>query len=276
MSIKKQLDTLPLGCMGNKKNELKRLLPIIEPELKEDTIFIEPFCGSGIVSFTIFKKHNIKTHINDIDELRIKFYNNMKDEEERNKLYELEKKIVEKGEELYYSIVRKGDDEFLKYIISRRIHAFRNGLYPTTKKIILRPISDNWLKFFNNTIITNKDYKQIFNEYKDNDKAFLYLDPPYMDSYNGSYNSYSGTTHDKNLKIIDNTQMYVDLLDILENGKCKVLFSINDCAITRFLYKSFIKETYNHMYATTYLNILNLNDGKSKKHTEVLIISNFE
>ena len=200
----------------------------------------------------------------------------MKDEEERNKLYELEKKIVEQGEELYYSIVRKGDDEFLKYIISRRIHAFRNGLYPTTKKIILRPISDNWLKFLNDTKITNKDYKEIFNEYKDNDKAFLYLDPPYMDSYNAGYNSFQGATHDKDLKIIDNTQMYVDLLDILENGKCKVLFSINDCAITRFLYKSFIKETYNHMYATTHLNILNLNDKKTKKHTEVLIISNFE
>ena len=107
-------------------------------------------------------------------------------------------------------------------------------------------------------------------------KPFLYLDPPYMDSYNAGYNSFQGTTHDKDLKIIDNTQMYVDLLDILENGKCKVLFSINDCAITRFLYKSFIKETYNHKYATTHLNILNLNDGKTKKHTEVLIISNFE
>jgi site-specific DNA-adenine methylase len=69
--------------MGNKKNELERLLPIIELQLKEDTIYIEPFCGSGIVSNNIFKKHNIKTHINEIDELRIKFYNNMKDEEER-------------------------------------------------------------------------------------------------------------------------------------------------------------------------------------------------
>ena len=48
-----------------------------------------------------------------------------------------------------------------------------------------------------------------------------------MDSYDAGYNSFQGATHDKDLKIIDNTQMYVDLLDILENGKCKILFSIN-------------------------------------------------
>jgi hypothetical protein len=107
-------------------------------------------------------------------------------------------------------------------------------------------------------------------------KPFYILDPPYMDSHNAGYNTYSGASHDENLKVIDNTQMYVDFLDMLENAKCKILFSINDCAITRFLYESFIKETYNHMYATTHLNILNLNEGKTRKYTNVLIISNFE
>ena len=39
-------DTIPLGCFGNKRNELKLLLPIIEREITDETIFIEPFCGS--------------------------------------------------------------------------------------------------------------------------------------------------------------------------------------------------------------------------------------
>jgi hypothetical protein len=38
-------DVIPLGCMGNKKNELKLLLPIIEPQIKTSTIFVEPFVG---------------------------------------------------------------------------------------------------------------------------------------------------------------------------------------------------------------------------------------
>ena len=68
-------------------------------------------------------------------------------EEERQKLYKLEKDILEKGPDLYYSIVRGKDDEFLKYVISRRMNSMRHGLYPTTKKIILREISDNWKEF---------------------------------------------------------------------------------------------------------------------------------
>ena len=278
--MSKKIDTLPLGCMGNKRNELKLLLPIIEPHLDEDSIFVEPFCGSSIVSFNIYikqicKKQHIKTHINDIDEFRIKFYNNMNKEKERQKLYKLEQEILNKGEKFYYSIVREGDDEYLKYIISRRIHSFRNGLFPTTKKIILHEISPNWKSFFKDSIITNKDYKVIFEKYKDNEKAFLYLDPPYMDSYNAGYNSFQGATHDKEFNIIDNTKMYIDFINILKDCKCKVLFSINDCALTRYLYKDYIKDTYNHIYQTVHLNIKELNKGKKKKNTNVLIISNF-
>ena len=47
-------DTLPQGCMGNKSRELKLLLPIIEQHITKDTIFIEFFCGSCIVSFNIY------------------------------------------------------------------------------------------------------------------------------------------------------------------------------------------------------------------------------
>jgi hypothetical protein len=86
-----------------------------------------------------------------------------------------------------------------------------------------------------------------------------------MNSYNAVYDTYSGTSHDNELKVIDNTQMYVDFLDMLENSKCKILFSINDCALTRFVYKYFIKKTDNHMYVSTHKNIMNLNEGKTKK-----------
>ena len=102
-------DTIPLGCMGNKKTELKLLLPIIEPQITTSSIFVEPFCGSSIVSFNVFKKINkeIDFHINDIDEIRIQFYINMRDEEERKKLYKLEESIVNLGIEEYNKIIKK-------------------------------------------------------------------------------------------------------------------------------------------------------------------------
>ena len=110
-------------------------------------------------------------------------------------------------------------------------------------------------KFSNKTIITNEDYLHIIDIYKDNENSFLYLDPPYLDSYNSGYGTYQNKSHDENLKIIDNTEMFFKILDILKNGKCKILFSINDCALTNYLYKDYIKETYNHKYQHSHLNI---------------------
>jgi hypothetical protein len=55
-----------------------------------------------------------------------------------------------------------------------------------------------------------------------------------------------------------------------------LLFSIIDCALTRYLYKDYIKDTYNHIYPKTHKNTKKLNEGKNKKNTNILIISNFE
>ena len=45
-------DTLSLECMGNKSRELKLLLP----NIAKDTVFVEPFCGSCVASFNLYKK----------------------------------------------------------------------------------------------------------------------------------------------------------------------------------------------------------------------------
>ena len=271
-----KLDTIPLGCIGNKKNELKILLPIIKKQITNDSIFVEPFCGSCIVSFNVLQTNtNVKIHVNDLDNLRIQFYKNMIDDNERKKLYELEQEVLEKGIDFYNEIVKGNKNDYLKYVVSKRIHTFRYGIFPLNKKIILKQISNNWINFFKCSKLTNKDYKEIFDEYRDNEHAFLYLDPPYRDSFNAGYNTYSKASHDEDLKIIDNTQIYLDFLDFLDNAKCKILFSINDCALTRYLYKDYIKETYNHKYSNSYKNIKNKNDSKTRKHTNILIITNF-
>jgi site-specific DNA-adenine methylase len=270
-----KLDNIPLGCFGNKRNELKSLLPIIEPEITDKTIFVEPFCGSCIVSFNVFKKINkdIEFHINDIDPLRIQFYKNMLDEDKRNDLYKIEQEIEEKGQEHYYSIVNSKDDDYLKYVISRRIYFLRYGLFPTTKSITLKTISNNWINFFKHSKITNKDYKQIIDEYRENENAFIYLDPPYVDSFNTGYVGYQKGHYDEELKVIDNTKIYIDLLDIL-SCKCKVLFSINENAITKYLYRDYIKETYNHKYSLGKIATTKINKTRCK-NSNVLIITNF-
>ena len=271
-------EKIPLGCIGNKKNELKLLIPIIKENIKPDDIFVEPFCGSCIVSYNVFKNCNInKFHLNDLNNLRIDFYNNMLDENKRNELYKIEEEIKEKGEEEYYKYVKKNKKEnfnnYWSHIISLRIHSFRHGLFPTNRKIILSKIPDKWIELFNKSIITCEDWKETLNKYKDNENAFIYLDPPYLDSYNASYNQYQ-KSHDENAFIIDNTKIYIDILEYLKNAKCKILFSINKNAITEHIYKDYIKNQYLKRYDMN-AKRTGTKENFTTKKGNVLIISNF-
>ncbi len=108
-------------------------------------------------------------------------------------------------------------------------------MFPTTKRIILHEISDNSKDFLNKTVITNEDYLYTIDKTKIMKMHFTYR-PPYLDSYNSSYGTYNTNKNcDAHLKIIDKTEMYIELLDLLKTGKCKVLFSINNCAITNYI-----------------------------------------
>jgi len=147
-------------------------------------------------------------------------------------------------------------------------------------KIILKKISENWINFFHKAKITNNDFIEVMEEYKENENAFLYLDPPYMDSFNSQYNYYHTKNYNNDLTIKDNTYMYIYLLEFLKVCKCKILFSINNNSLTKYLYKDYIKETYKHVYQSSHINIEGLSlDEKGnkirKKNTNVLIISNF-
>ena len=97
------VEIIPLDCVGNKKNELKYLLPIIKENINEDTIFIEPFCGSCIVSYNVFQLNTVKEfHINDIDEMRMKFYNDITDISKREEFYKIQNDIIENGADDYF------------------------------------------------------------------------------------------------------------------------------------------------------------------------------
>ncbi len=82
-------------------------------------------------------------------------------------------------------------------------------MYPTNKENKLKEISEPWLNFLKKSKITNIDFREIMNEYKDNKDAFLYLGPPYMDSYNGSYSSFQAKNYNNDLSVKDNTNIYI-------------------------------------------------------------------
>ena len=109
--------------------------------------------------------------------------------------------------------------------------------------------------------------------YKNNENVFIYIDPPYLDSYNANYNSYANKQIDDENNVIDNTQIYIDLLEYLKYCKCKILFSINENALTKYLYKDYIIKVYNRQYETT---TISKSKETSKNKQNILIICNFD
>ena len=117
-------------------------------------------------------------------------------------------------------------------------------------------------KFFMNENIhlRNKDYMNTINKYKDMSNTIIFLDPPYLSSSNVSYQDYNKTGNGETIK--DNTQMYIELLDVLKTSKALIVLVINDNAINRYIYKNYIINTYDKIYQTM------------KKRTKHILISN--
>jgi site-specific DNA-adenine methylase len=251
-------DVFPLGCFGNKYREYKDIIKFIEPHINNKSIIIEPFCGSCCVSFNVFLKYpNLKYYINDLDNYRIEFYNNMKSEDGRNELYKIENDIKILGRDYYNSIVQKSKTDknhpYLAYVIGKRIHAYREGLYPD-KGFNCKIITDNWINFFNSCEISSYNYKIVIDKFKDDENALIYCDPPYLNSSNTQYMKYNENSEiqdDNNIIITDNTFIYIDLLNYLKTSKCKIFISINKNAITEYLFKDFIINEYLKKYDTS-------------------------
>ena len=66
----------------------------------------------------------------------------------------------------------------------------------------------------------------IFEMYKEDKDAFLFCDPPYLDTNVKCYGN-SNKRKDLGNKLLDNTNHYIGILNLLRYGKCKVMTIIN-------------------------------------------------
>ena len=96
----------------------------------------------------------------------------------------------------------------------------------------------------------------MFEVYKDDEDAFLFLDPPHLYSDNSTYAS--------QIRETDMTQIVVDILEYLRVCKCKVMLVINKLNILSYLFSDYIKGEYEKIYQL------------SKKKAMHLIICNYD
>ena len=98
-----------LGCFGIKAEEYKQFWSdIILKNTDEDAIFVEPFCGSAIISKTLHDEGNLKHTYQWYWYIRKDFYKHVKDKVKRNKWHKMETKIKDIGKDEYLKYVSKG------------------------------------------------------------------------------------------------------------------------------------------------------------------------
>ena len=225
-----------INRIGSKENDIKffkHLLP-----LDVETV-VEVFGGSFAVIKHFYKDlDKYKFHINDLDDDLFYIYNNYN---------EMIAKFKELNETYIESFEYK-NKEFKLYFESLEMNGhLKNYLYKTNfvrgcmfkpkKSLNYNPIE---IDILNNALITNKDYKELFAQYHDDENAFLFLDPPYLFSDNSGYNPQNEDT--------DMTQIIIDILELIKTCKCKVMIVINKLNILSYLFKDFVKTEYGKIY----------------------------
>jgi site-specific DNA-adenine methylase len=229
------------GRMGNKRNEIKHMIPYLPQDI--ETV-VEPFGGSFALSriYYIDKVKNI--HINDNDDELYELYTNYKQYGDlTNTITNISNECINENNNIIYEkciekIKEDGIDTNSKlYNIWFKLNVIRGRMIKLNK---IKDFSESYT-IMEKIKFTNNDYKDIFKLYQNDEKAFLFLDPPYLFSDNSSYISCDDT---------DTTQIPVDIKNFMDDPltKCKIMLVINDLALLRDMFKKYYKISYNITY----------------------------
>ena len=247
----------PMSYQGSKVKEIKK---IHENAPEDFDIIVDVFGGGGSVFLSYIETK--KCHYNEIDKKLCDMFNILKDSQETEKLINNLKKIDCNDRDFFKNVFEYKSDlsEIERFLYLTKLSMM--GMV-NSGKIKLRKCKTTGLlisegrclkTFFDldrfngkldNTIITNKSYKYILEEYKDNDKAFLYLDPPYLLT---SCTGYDKTT----FKFEDLQYIFKCMKD--ENYKCKIMLNIDYTGYTREAFPELFKCCYPISYNMSSFN----------------------
>ena len=251
-SLWKNKKPAPISYLGGKRREL-----FIIDNYKPDNFdkFVDCFCGGASIGF-YYSQEGYKTHLNDLYEEQIKFLKLLKDGgDELDKLIEGYKKIDFTDEEYFYKVFKNEIkmDKVLRYIYLKssckrgdeRRGLFgksidkKTGEYVIDKRNGISKMEKfkEYHKVMKNMTITLNDYKEVMEKYKEDQNAWLYLDPPYVST---KADQYGIEFKAENLDYIK---------DFMDTSKCKVMLHIDFTGHTYHLFKDYLKYYYPISYA---------------------------
>ncbi len=216
--------------MGGKNNvPMNKRLQALIPEKKTD--FVEPFAGSASVSLNC---HSVtgKYYLNDLDE-------NMANLLDVVTHAETAEKLIDKIEEAEFSKeefervkgkIKNGnyddniewakDELFLlgcSFNALRKSYRVRDSV-PETKQRMVQHIKrvDKKMRH-HEVVVSSEDALEYIKQFKEDENAFLYIDPP----YNPEYLSSDDDLYRRRLKM----ERQRELLEVIRDVKCKILLS---------------------------------------------------
>jgi site-specific DNA-adenine methylase len=249
--------------IGNKRGEFKEFIKMID--INKYNIIVEPFCGTSAISFNIWKNNGKdKTYyLNDLSRDIYDLYQLIKNDTPENILNELNNyKLTITDKETFLREFKRKDKTIYEKLFFLKFYAIRVGLYPLDDRHKEFTFNKEQLLFFefiksDNVIITNGEWYNSFNDFKDNENAIFIFDPPYLNSTNTEYKL---SDNDNKGKMNVYEYFYNNDISIY---KSKVVFILEDIWIIRLLFKNYISSSYGK----NYFNI-------SKKKTNHIIINN--
>ena len=227
---------------GGKRNELKHLNDYFNTS-DYDT-FIDAYGGGGSVTLES-AKHFEKVIYNDLDpfisDLATIIKNNPSDLvqqiESFPKTVDFRNSIL--NDNLEYNGNNMAEHLFLKLSCFRGVALKSPNI--TKGKFIISPCFKKFEKLkdrFKNIEVENMDAVDLIKQHKDDPKALIYLDPPYISTNQGNY-SKKGTQ-----------ETLMELFDFLEkeDHKCKIILHIEFIGYVYDRFKDRIKKYYQKNY----------------------------
>lgn len=273
-----------LSRAGNKRTMLCDIYKLMPEDID---CFVDVFTGSGVVALSLSDYENFKEIVmNDKDKDVYKLLTTVKNltEKDLDLIEELGQKLGHllpnknqtseqlktNGRKIYEILDQKKGKvyDFLKKLIlmkggfGGRVAKDKNDIYKVGQKVFNRKtIEEMRDRLRTNVKITNQDFKQVINKYKNRKDCFIYLDPPYF--YKDDRNvGYYNKLEDKNID-------FEELKRLLDSAKCKWLLSINDDKYIRDLFKNYNIKPISVISMSG--NVKDMGGKRDKKRQELLI-----